>query len=180
MTLIATVAVLFVLFGSLKPSAKSNAIKSQYRFPVGLLQNLEPGDVRSELAGDVPVFVVVPDSRIKEDIKLASQMAKYREIETYDEDLGAYILWGIAAKDRGPNCAVLPTEGEGSNQQLNDYLPGGFYDPCSGDRFDYAGRVLVDANGRRVQNLRKPEYELVASDQYQITNLNFLFRGVRD
>ena len=168
-----------ILLGSLKPSQEAVGLQSQFRFPLALLDDLEPGEIRVEPAG-FPVFVVVPDQRIDEEIRRATALSRDSEIKTFNEDYGAYILWGLSPKSRGVHCGLRAVERDESYEWDGVVVPGGFFDLCTGDRFDYAGRILIDANGRGVRNLRRPEFERVSGDQLQITNTDYLFSGIDD
>ena len=69
---------------------------------------------------------------------------------------------------------------DGTYEWKGTIVPGGFFDLCSGDRYDYAGRILIDGSGRGIRNLPRPEFERVSSDQFQVTNTDYLFLGNYD
>ena len=51
---------------------------------------------------------------------------------------------------------------------------GGFFDPCSGAQFDYAGRVTLATHQNNYSNLKRPEIRRVSGDEFQISNLEYL------
>lgn len=164
-----------VLFGSLRPSAEADAVYSQGQFPASELADLKPGEIRFVRTGIGDFLVVVPTQELMSDLDLAASYAAYRPYETFDEQLGAFVIWSISPKKRGVPCGVLHMEKDPSREGVAKF--GGFFDPCSGVQFDYAGRVSMGSDGNNTRNLKRVEFERVSGNAYQITNLEYLFRG---
>ena len=103
-------------------------------------------------------------------------MAVNRHYDTFDEELGAFVLWSIAPNRRGIRCSVLIVDktpgGDGAERV------GGFFDPCYGAQFDFAGRVLLSPANYSAP-LKRVRYERVNGDVYQITNPDYLMRAWR-
>ena len=49
-------------------AAKTNAISGQFQFPVKLLADLKPCEIRSEFVERTRVLVVVPDSPVRSEV----------------------------------------------------------------------------------------------------------------
>lgn len=170
--LVGVVFALVPFFGSLKPSAKADAVSSQGRFPVSALEDLQSGEVRfveTKLGG---FYVIASSQEIREDLDRAADFAVTRAHWTYDDEYDAYIVWSIPPKKKGVNCAILHMEKNPNAEGTESF--GGFFDPCSGAHFDYAGRVSRATYANNFGSLRKPEFKRVSADTYQITNLDYL------
>ena len=161
-------------FGSLKPSAKADAVRGQGQFAAAQLEGLVPGEVRLVETGLGVFWVVAPDEEMMSDLDLAANYAAYRHYETYDEQLEAFVLWPVSPKKKGVPCAVRHIEKDPNVDGILRF--GGFLDPCSGSQFDYAGRVSIATSDSNVRNLKRPEFELISADTYQLTNLEHLLR----
>ena len=162
------------LFGSLKPSAKADAVRAQGRFSASQLDDLTPGEVRLVETGIGIFWVVVPTDEMMSDLDRAANYAAYRPYDTFDDQLGAFVLWPVSPKNKGVPCSVQHMEKDPSGEGILKF--GGFFDPCSGSQFDYAGRVSIASSNRNVRNLKRLEFERISADTYQITNLEYLFR----
>ena len=174
---IATILVGFVLalvpfFGSLKPSAKADAVYSQARFPASALEDLQPGEARFVETKPGGFYLVASSQEVREDLDRAADLVATRAYRTFDDEYDAYIVWSIAPKKRGANCAILHMEKNPNAEGIESF--GGFFDPCSGVQFDYAGRVSRATYANNFGSLRKPEFKRVSADTYQITNLDYL------
>lgn len=172
--LVGITLVLVPFFGSLKPSAQADAVYSQGQFSASELDDLVPGEVRLVKTGLGPFYVVVPTEEMMSDLEQAEGQSAYRVYDTYDEQLGAFALWPVSPKRKGPPCAVRHMDKDPDGKGLVKF--GGFFDPCSGAQFDYAGRVSISTHNNNVANLKRPAFERISGDTYQLTNLDDLMR----
>lgn len=149
---------------SLKPSARAQALGAPVEVPVGAMQ---PGEMvrviwrgklvfvlrRSEAMlatlGDVVSELRDPDSAV------AEQQPEYAANETRSVKPEYLVVEGSCTH---LGCAPLqdfeprPVEG----------WPGGFFCPCHGSKFDFAGRVFKGVPAPT--NLRVPPYRFVRDD----------------
>ncbi len=167
LALIAMLAMGYILVGSLAPSDRADAVQAQWRFAASALEGLSPGEIRTAHTELGPVFIIAPNSRIDSAIESQSGLAKFRHYDSFDADAGAFILWGIVDRSGATRCTAIL---RGPDAYVPE--PGDIYDPCGGARFDFAGRVLLDSNHEGVWNLRRPIFERVSEDEYQVIGLS--------
>ena len=108
--LVGIVSALLPFIGSLKPSAKADAVYAQGQFSAALLENLRPGEIRFIDTGLGAFYAVSPSQDIRDDLDRAASLAASIEYGTFSEEVDAFLIWSIPPKKRGADCAVLHME----------------------------------------------------------------------
>lgn len=153
---------------SLKPSARAQALGAPVEVPIGAMQ---PGELVRVLWRGKLVFVLRRDeamlatlgdvaSELRDpDSAVVEQQPEYAANETRSVKPEYLVIEGSCTH---LGCAPLqdfeprPVEG----------WPGGFFCPCHGSKFDFAGRVFKGVPAPT--NLRVPPYRFVRDDLIMI------------
>ena len=154
------VAILGVFFGYLGPSDAARP-KEVAEIHIEEIRAIPQGDFVRVIGPDGIAFVFKPTPEILEELPLLDDSVFDPEIESYVEELGVFIYWGISTRF---GCLLLHAP-RGSLEHFPNW-PGGFYDPCHDSSYDYAGRTLSDPNlsyarfVKEVSNLYVPEVSI--------------------
>jgi len=166
--LLLVVAVGAVLFDSLTPSERADAVRSNWAFPAETLDDIRPGEVRIGETELGPVFVVRPDEEIWADLEANRGRTNNAQFNTYDEERDLFLVWGVYGSSR-TKCALLHSPKHGRQNEPN--WPGGYFDPCNGHQFDYAGRIMDIPSAWIEPNLRRPFFEVQPQGWVQVMGL---------
>jgi len=157
-----------VFLGSMKPSERAEAIRSDWAFRGEILEGLNPGEVRTAMTERGPVFVVKPSDEMLHSLESNRNRVRNPLSNTYDAERDLFIVWGVY-QFRSTGCALHHAPRTSLGERTD--WPGGYFDPCSGLHFDYAGRIIDIPESWREPNLRRPLLEFQADGWVQITGL---------
>ena len=157
-----------VLVGSLAPSDRAHAVRSNWAFPADTLDGIEPGEVRIGKTDRGPVFIVRPNEEIWSDLEIVRERANNPLFNTYDDERDLFIVWGVYGFSR-TKCALRHAPKHDRPNEPS--WPGGYFDPCNGRHFDYAGRILDIPNSWIEPNLQRPFFEIQPQGWAQIMGL---------
>jgi ubiquinol-cytochrome c reductase iron-sulfur subunit len=160
----AGVAVPFV--ASMLPSERARAAGA----PVEVdLSRIAPGELAVIEWRGKPVWVIrrtkemldtlkAAESRLQDPSSKHSEQPKYAENETRAQKADIMVMEGVCTH-LGCSPQLKPTEAKG---EMGADWVGGFYCPCHGSKFDYAGRVFRGAPAPT--NLKVPPYTFVSDN----------------
>ena len=149
---------------SLAPSERVRALGA----PVEVeLQGIQPGEIRTVAWRGKPVFVLrrsrdMLDSLARHDDLLADPSSRRSDQPAYTRNAVRAVRPEIAVLEAvcthlGCIPSFRPTPGA---PDIGASWPGGFYCPCHGSKFDFAGRVFK--NVPAPTNLTVPPYQFAA------------------
>ena len=149
---------------SLAPSERARALGA----PVEVeLQGIQPGEVRTVAWRGKPVFVLrrTPDmleSLARHDDLLADPLSRRSEQPAYTRNVVRSVRPELGVMEAvcthlGCIPSFRPTPGA---PDIGASWPGGFYCPCHGSKFDFAGRVFK--NVPAPTNLTVPPYRFTS------------------
>jgi len=162
-------AALIPFFSSLKPSARAQALGAPVEVPIG---SLDPGEMIRVMWRGRVVFIVRRDESMLQrlpltrdlledpDSEVAEQQPAYAANETRSVKPEYLVVEGSCTH---LGCAPLP-EFEVGPDSLLEF--GGFFCPCHGSKFDFAGRVYKGVPAPT--NLRVPPHRFVRDDLIMI------------
>jgi ubiquinol-cytochrome c reductase iron-sulfur subunit len=162
-------AVSIPFLASLKPSARAQALGAPVEVPIG---SLEPGEMIRVMWRGRVVFVVRRDEGMLQRLPLTRELLADPDSEVVEQQpvyaanetrsvKPEYLVIEGACTHLG--CAPLPEFEVGPDAML-EY--GGFFCPCHGSKFDFAGRVYKGVPAPT--NLRVPPHRFVRDDLIMI------------
>jgi ubiquinol-cytochrome c reductase iron-sulfur subunit len=154
---------------SWKPSERARAMGAPYEFD---LTKLQPGQLVTVIWRKQPIYIVrrpkdivdklaAHDGNLKDPQSAQSEQPEYAKNEMRSREAGLLVLIGTCT-----HLGCLPkSRFEPGDVTLGTDWPGGFFCPCHGSKFDFAGRVF--AGSPASTNLSVPPYS-VAGDKLLI------------
>ena len=164
--LLLVLGVAFVLVGSLAPSEKAVSLYEQGRFLESDIYNLAPGEVRGIATQYGRLFAVRPSPEIWANLNDLDSEVYLSEITTYNEELDVFLFWGFADSGERPRCALI-YNGDLAPQSKGDW-EAAFFDPCTGQQFDFAGRVVKTPFDMKIPNLESPKIKRINAMEFQV------------
>jgi ubiquinol-cytochrome c reductase iron-sulfur subunit len=166
----ATVGAAIPFVASMNPSARARAAGAPVEAEIATMQ---PGELRVFEWRGKPVWVVRRTKEMLESLKVvvpnltdpqskASEQPQYAKNEYRSLKPEIMVMEGVCTH-LGCSPQLKPAEAKG--EMGADWL-GGFYCPCHGSKFDYAGRVFRGAPAPT--NLPVPPYTFVSDGQLLI------------
>ncbi len=166
---VAAIGMTWPLAASWQPSARARAIGApiEVRF-----SNLEPGAMLTVKWRGKPVYVLHRTAKAL--ASLAPLNAAVRDPASEEDQQPLYaqnqhrsirpellVLVGLCT-----HLGCAPRHVQQGDSQLGDAWAGGFFCPCHGSRFDYAGRVFAGVPAPK--NLAVPPYRYLDGNRIQI------------
>ena len=166
----ATVAAAVPFFASMLPSEKAKAAGAPVEVEIG---SMHPGELRVIEWRGKPVWVIRRTPEMLTSLKAvvpnltdpnsrSSEQPDYAKNEYRSVKPEIMVMEGVCTH---LGCSPQSKPAEAKAEMGADWV-GGFYCPCHGSKFDYAGRVFRGAPAPT--NLRVPPYAFVADGQLLI------------
>ena len=166
MGLLSLLGIAFVFIGSLAPSQRATSLFDQGRFLESDISSLAPGEVRNIDVHYGRIFAVRASPEIWESLNRSESDVYFPDIQTYSEEFDAFLFWGFADSGGRPRCAIMYNDDAASDYRGSAKSP--FFDPCTGQQFDYAGRVVRTSHDMKIPNLESPEVRRVNAMEFQV------------
>ena len=156
-----------VFLGSLTPSQRAVSLYEQGRFSESDIYHLGLGEVTRIDTQYGPMIAVRPNDKIRANLNESAAMVHFPEFNTYNEELDVFLFWAFADYSGGrPRCAIIYNGDLSPDSDDGSYAA--FFDPCTGQQFDFAGRVMKTPFDAKIPNLAAPRVQRVNALEYQV------------
>jgi ubiquinol-cytochrome c reductase iron-sulfur subunit len=127
---------LLTMFGtSLRPSQRAAAL--------GIVEidvaDLAPGNMQAFPTHVGPIFAYRPTASTFQDLTIANDNVRDPQVTSFNRDLGVFLVVGVSTLQ---GCVLNHIAPDDPQFRLNyNFWHGGYFDPCHGAIYDYAGRA---------------------------------------
>lgn len=150
----------YMFFQSMRPSARA---KSEYMVVIDP-DHIRPGEIKDFTNTYINAYIFKPNDEQWQDIKFLDEHVWDNRLTAYSPKLKVFVY--VPVGHLGCQLNEIP-KGDKSLDDDGRIWLGGYFDPCHGTMYDYAGRTLKTYKYHGFKypqtrpNLTAPDYEVI-------------------